>query len=127
MSALTIILIIVAGLVLLGLLGGYLATRRREHVQGGDFERHVAEADRALATARSADKGWDRARLEDAARSALTEAQPGAGIDELHLVLVDDRPGVEEDRAHFVAIGPGGERRVVLCREGDTWVAERVE
>jgi hypothetical protein len=42
-------------------------------------------------------------------------------------VLVDDRPGIEEDRAHFVAVGPDGRARVILAREGDRWIAERVE
>jgi hypothetical protein len=40
---------------------------------------------------------------------------------------VDDRPGTEQDRAHFVAVAPDSESRVVLTREGDRWVVERVE
>jgi hypothetical protein len=43
-------------------------------------------------------------------------------------VLVDDRPGIDEDRAHFVAVGEGGdEARVVVSREGDRWIAESVD
>jgi hypothetical protein len=42
-------------------------------------------------------------------------------------VLVDDRPGVSEDRAHFMAVGADGAARVILAREGDRWIAERVE
>jgi LPXTG-motif cell wall-anchored protein len=127
MSTVAIVLIVLGALLLLALLGGYLATRRREELQSGDFDRHVREADQALEVARSADKGWDRAVMERAARSAAQEAHPDASFDELHLVLVDDRPGVEEDRAHFVAVGPAAQARVVLTRRGETWVAERVE
>ena len=43
-------------------------------------------------------------------------------------MLVDDRPGIEEDRAQFVAVGDDGdEAAVVLAREGDRWSAERVD
>jgi hypothetical protein len=64
--------------------------------------------------------------MEDAARKAVAEARPGWSYDELHLVLVDDRPGVAEDRAHFMAVGDDGEARVLLARQGDDWIAERV-
>ena len=43
--------------------------------------------------------------MEAAARAAVGESRPGWTDDELQLVLVEDRPGVEEDRAHFVAVG----------------------
>jgi hypothetical protein len=65
--------------------------------------------------------------MEEAARQAIAEARGGWSYDHLHLVLVDDRPGTEEDRAHFVAVGGAGECRVVLARDGDRWVAERVD
>jgi len=43
-------------------------------------------------------------------------------------VLVDDRPGVEEDRAHMLAMGDDGEARVVLTRNQDgEWILDRVE
>jgi hypothetical protein len=44
----------------------------------------------------------------------------------LDLVLVDDRPGVAEDRAHFVAAGGGEDVRVILARRDDGWIAEHV-
>jgi hypothetical protein len=62
-----------------------------------------------------------------AARAAIDESRPGFDYDDMQLVLVDDRPGVEEDRAHFVAAGAGGQARVILARQGERWVAERVE
>ena len=65
--------------------------------------------------------------MEQAARDALEESRPDWPYRDLHLVLVDDRPGVEEDRAHFVAIADDREVRVVLGRQDDRWVAEQVE
>ena len=41
--------------------------------------------------------------MEDTARRALARAHPGREFTDLDLVLVDDRPGVHEDRAHFEA------------------------
>ena len=66
--------------------------------------------------------------MEDAARAALSASRPDWSFGTLHLVLVDDRPGIEEDRAHFLAVGEtGDEARVVLARQGDRWVAEIVD
>ena len=46
----------------------------------------------------------------------------------MHLVLVDDRPGVEEDRAHMLAMGDGGQARVVLTRDPQgEWILDRIE
>jgi hypothetical protein len=66
--------------------------------------------------------------MEDVARAALSESRPEWTYGPLLLVLVDDRPGIEEDRAHFVAVGDAGdETRVVLSRQGGRWVAERID
>jgi hypothetical protein len=65
--------------------------------------------------------------MEATARGALERERPGWSYSDLHLVLVDDKPGVQEDRAHFVAVGEGGEARVVLGRQDGDWVAESVE
>ena len=43
-------------------------------------------------------------------RETLEREHPGVAFDRIELVLVDDRPGVDEDRAHFEAVD--GERRV---------------
>jgi hypothetical protein len=127
MSILAIILIVVAVVVLLVLAGGLVAARRRHRaeLESGTFERSLAEADQALEQARAADRGWDRQVLEEAARQAVAEARPG-GEYRLHLVLVDDRPGVTEDRAQFLAVGDD-RVKVTLARRDEGWVAERVE
>jgi hypothetical protein len=126
-SVLVIILIVVGALVILFFIGGILAVKARARRQAGTYAEHVAAADSMLEQARAADKGWHRETMEAAARAAIAESRPGWDFDDLHLVLVDDRPGVSEDRAHFVAVGADGESRVILARQGDRWVGERVE
>jgi hypothetical protein len=128
MSTLAIVLIVFGAIVLILLVLGFLGARARDRRQAGSWEEHVREADAALAQAAATDRGWDRTVMEAAARSALEESKPGWTLASLHLVLVDDRPGTEEDRAHFVAVGQSGdESRVVLERRGDHWSAERVD
>jgi hypothetical protein len=126
MSTLAIVLIVIAVLLVLLFVGGLVVERRR--LNRPDFEADVASADRALETARAADRGWERELLDQAARSALAAERPDFGFDSLHLVLVDDRPGVEEDRAHLMASGSEGTARVVLTRDAEgRWLHERVE
>ncbi len=127
-STLAIVLIAGGAVIALFLLLGFLGTRARDRSQAGSWEEHVRAADAAFAQAAAADRGWHRESMDAAARAALEEHRPGWRYNDLHLVLVDDRPGIEEDRAHFMAVGDGGdEARVVLCRTGDRWSAERVD
>jgi hypothetical protein len=126
-STLALVLIIAGIVVLIVFIGGVLAVRRRDQAQAGVWEEHVAEADAALEQARALDRGWHRETMEEAAREALREQAPDHAFDQLHLILVDDQPGVDEDRAHFVAVGPDKDMRVVLTRAGDRWRAERVQ
>jgi hypothetical protein len=127
LSTLGIILIVIGVVVLLFALGGAAGVVKRSRAQDATFAEHVEAADSALEQARALDKGWHRDTMEEAARAALAESRPEWSFDDLHLVLVDDRPGVSEDRAHFMAMGSDGDARVILAREGDRWVAERVE
>jgi hypothetical protein len=126
-STLGIILIVLGVLIVLFIIGGAIAVITRSRRQDATFAEHVEAADSMLEQARAADKGWHRESMEEVARAAVAESRPGWAYDDLHLVLVDDRPGVSEDRAHFMAVGADGEARVILAREGDRWVAERVE
>jgi FtsZ-interacting cell division protein ZipA len=103
MSTLAIILIVFGVIVLIALVLGFLGVRARDQRQAGHWEEHVRAADAALADAAASDRGWQRETMEQAARA-------------------------DEDRAHFVAVSEGGdEARVVLARQGDLWVAERVD
>jgi hypothetical protein len=126
-STIGIILIVLGVIVVLFAIGGAIAVVTRSRAQDATFAQHVEAADSALEQARALDRGWDRDTMEEAAKAALAESRPGWSYDDLHLVLVDDRPGVSEDRAQFMAVGSDGDARVILAREGDRWVAERVE
>jgi hypothetical protein len=127
MSTLGIVLIVIAAVFVLLLAGGFAGAARRRRDQAHHYERNIAQADRALEQARAADKGWDRGSLEAAAREALAAERPGWQYTHLALVLVDDRPGIDEDRAHFMAAGEDGEARVVLVRRDSGWALERVD
>ena len=127
MSTIEIIVSVLVVLVVLFFLLGLLGTRARARYQEPTFADHVRAADEALEQARALDRGWHRDTMEAAARAAVGEARPGWSFDDLQLVLVEDRPGVEEDRAHFVAVADDGHARVILARQGDQWIAERVE
>jgi len=128
MSTLAIVLIVVGAVLLVLLVLGFLGARARDRRQAGTWEEHVRAADAALAQAAASDRGWQRDAMEQAARAALSESRPGWTYGPLHLVLVDDRPGIDEDRAHFVAVADGGdEARVILARQGGQWVAESVD
>jgi hypothetical protein len=127
-STFAIVLIAVAVVLAVLIVIGLLGARARNRRQAGSWEEAVRSADAALAQAAASDRGWHREAMESAARTALEERRPGWAYGPLHLVLVDDRPGIEEDHAHFVAMGDGGDEvRVVLSRQGDRWSAERVD
>ena len=127
MSVLAIVLIAGGVVVLLVLIGGFAAARRRTRAQAGTFDEHVAAADRMLEAAKAADKGWDRPVMEKVVKDAVSEARPGWKYEDMHLVLVDDRPGVTEDRAEFVAAGGGQQVRIALARRDEGWVVEQIE
>ena len=126
MSTLAIVLIVLAVVVLLLFIGGFAYSRRRLSEPG--FAQHVRNADQMLEQARANDRGWDRELLEAAARRALADDRADFQVDDLLLVLVDDRPGVEEDTAHMLAVGGSGEARVVLTRDpAGNWILDRIE
>jgi hypothetical protein len=126
MSVLAIILIVVGALALVFLVGGFVVARRRANRPGR--EEHIRQADHALEQARAADRGWDRSLIETAAREALRSSRPDFDPAALELVLVDDRPGVEEDRAHLLASGGDERVHLVLCRDASgAWGVERIE
>jgi len=125
-TTLAIVLIAVAAVVLLAFIGGLLGARRRDEVQAPTYEQHLREADHALEQARANDRGWVRGMMEQVVRDALIEDRPNVAFSQLELVLVDDRPGVEEDRAHFEAVSNDGRVLVVLARGEAGWIAEKV-
>ncbi len=126
MSTLAIVLIALGVVIVLFFIGGLLAVRSRARREAATFTEHVRAADVALEQARALDRGWHRDTMEAVARDAVAQARPGWSYEDLHLVLVDDRPGTAEDRAHFVAMAPDDQLRVILAREGDEWVLAEV-
>src|SRR3954468_11367943 len=126
MSLLAIIAIVLIVLLVIFFVGGLLGARRHAEANDERLGERIAAADRALEAARAADRGWDPILLEEAARTALERDRPDFHYDKLHLVLVDDRPGTDEDRAELAAIGDDGVIRVAVARRGESWVAERV-
>ena len=123
-STVGVIVVVVLALLVLLFAGGFIGAHRRRRALDEQLRVRIAEADRGLEAARAADRGWDRVVLEEAAREALQRERPDFSYDSLQLVLVDDRPGTDEDRAQMAAKGPEGELRVVLVRRGDLWEAE---
>lgn len=119
-------MIAVLAVPILLVLGGTVAARRRAAAGEDRLTARIKAADRALEAARAADRGWDPVLLEEAARVALERERPDFRYDSLHVVLVDDRPGTEQDRCELAAVGDDGVVRVVVARTGEQWVAERV-
>ena len=126
MSPLAIVAIVLAVVLVLFFVGGLLAARRRTAANADQLREHIAAADQALEAARAADRGWDPILLEEAARVALERERPDFRYDRLHLVLVDDRPGIDEDRAEMAAISADEIVRVAVARRADGWVADSV-
>jgi hypothetical protein len=125
-SVLAIILVIIGVLAIVFFIGGLVVVRRRRRDPA--IEEHIKRADRALEQARAEDRGWERELLDEAARRALETERPGFAFERLDLVLVDDRPGVEEDRAHLLAHGGEDSATVVLMRDAEgRWSAERID
>ena len=121
-----IVLVVLGAFLLLALLGA-LATTVRSRRRAGRFGTRLDEVDRSLADARATDRGWERGRLEAAARGAFQAARPGAEIRELTLVQVLDRPGTEDDKAVFRVVAADAQARVTLGRVDGEWVGEAVE
>jgi type II secretory pathway pseudopilin PulG len=93
---LIIVLVVLAILAVGGMIARAMITRRTEE----QFQARLEQANHDLAEAAAADKGWDRATLESAARRIYSE-QRGTEPAELLLVEALDRPGTEDDLAVF--------------------------
>ena len=127
MDTLEIVVIAVVAAFALLALGGFLVDRRRRAATEGQFERRVEQANRDLAAARAADRGWDPGRVEAAARAAFAERLPEKQLTALTLIQVVDPPGIEDDKAVFRAEATGAEHRLTLGRRGDDWVLETLD
>ena len=115
MSVLGVVLLVLAVLVVVLFLGGYVANARRRSAEAAALHARAQEADRHLAIAQAEDRGWERSGLEQAARDAYAQRSGGRVPQRLTLVEVIDKPGTKADQAVFDA---DGERLVLGRREG---------
>ena len=119
-------LIIVLAVLLVLVVGGVIARSMQLRRTQGAFRERVERANHDLAEAAAADRGWDRATLEAAARRFCAE-QAGTEPSELLLVEVLDRPGTDEDQAVFQIKADGRTRHLTLGRQEGEWVLEGLE
>jgi hypothetical protein len=117
----TWLIIVIVALILL-IAGGIVARTVQLRRSRPAFERTLAQVERDLVAAAAADRGWDRERLEAAARRIGAE-RLGSEPDELTLVEVLDRPGTDQDEAVFDVRAGGASHRLVLGRRDGEWVA----
>lgn len=121
-STFGIVLLVVLVVVVVLAAGGYMAMTRRTHAREAALQRELAQAEDALAQAHALDKGWDRARLDAAARAAAAARFGDAVVGAPQLVQVIDRPGVDADQAVFrIESSDGREHRITLGRAGGEW------
>jgi len=121
-NALTIILIVLVVLVLVLGIGGYIAMSRRTQSREGALLEQLRQAERELAKAHAADKGWDPAIVEAAARDAAQQRYGATDVRSLQLVQVIDKPGTDADQAVFRVETAGGEQTLTLGRRQGVWV-----
>jgi hypothetical protein len=114
---LIVILVVLLVLIVGGMIARALYQRRTE----AQFRHQLERANHDLAEAAAADRGWDRGRLEAAARRIYAEER-GSEPTELLLVEVMDRPGTEADQAVFQCGAEGARHHLTLDRRGDDWV-----
>jgi uncharacterized Ntn-hydrolase superfamily protein len=120
-------LIIVIIVVLVLAVGGFFARRAQLARTRPAFDDSLERVNRDLALAAAEDRGWDRERMEAAARRAFAEHGGGAEPETLLLIEVRDRPGIEDDQAVFRAEHAGARHRLTLGRSGGDWVHESLE
>jgi len=116
----TWLLIVIVVLAVLAV-GGFLARRALTRRTETQFRARLEQANHDLAEAAAEDRGWDRPKLEAAARRIYAE-QRGAEPAELLLTEVLDRPGTEEDFAVFSVEGEGRKETLTLGRRDGEWI-----
>ena len=121
MSVLLIILVVLAVLVLVLGVGGYVAMSRRTRSREGTLVEQLRQVERELAKARAADKGWDPATIQAAARVAAEQRFGASAVQSLQLVQVIDKPGTDADQAVFRVQTADGEHAITLGRTAGIW------
>ncbi|HEV7806882.1 MAG TPA: hypothetical protein VGO80_13750 [Solirubrobacteraceae bacterium] len=102
--------------------GGYVAMSRRTRSREDELLEQLRQVERELANAHAADKGWDPAVVEAAARAAAEQRFGASSVRSLQLVQVVDKPGTDADQAVFrVQTTADGEQTMTLGRSGGAW------
>jgi hypothetical protein len=122
MSVLATLILIVIVILAVLFVGGLIATGRRREAERDELRARIQEADRALALARAADRGWERSTMEAVVRATFAERSP-VEPRELLLLQVLDRPGTDDDEAVFRVVTDAGAEDVRLVRRAGDWVA----
>jgi hypothetical protein len=125
----TLEIVIIAVVAVFGLLalGGARAARRRHDATEAQFRARIEQANRDLAAAHAADKGWERERVEAAVLQAFAEQRPGVEPTSIELLQVIDPPGTDQDKAVFRVHESERSHRLTLGRRGDDWVFETLD
>jgi hypothetical protein len=118
----TWLIIVLVALAVLAV-GGFFARRMWLRRTEGQFRAQLEQANHDLAEAAAADRGWDRATLETAARRFYAD-QRGHEPAELLLVEVIDRPGTDEDLAVFHVGAEGRRETLTLGRRDGDWMLQ---
>ena len=121
MSVLGIVIVVLVVAVLVLGTGGYIAMKRRTQARDGKLVEQLQKAERALAKAHAADKGWDPAVLQAAARAVADKRYGAARVTDLKLVQVIDKPGTDADQAVFHVQTADGEETITLGRASGAW------
>ena len=121
MSVVLIVVCVIVLIVALLSVGGYIAMSRRTQSREGELLDQLQRAERELAQAHAADKGWDRATLEAAARTVAAERFGAADVGGLQLVQVIDKPGTDADQAVFRVHTSDGVHTITLGRSAGIW------
>jgi hypothetical protein len=124
---LIILIAVLVVLIVVLAIGGYVLVQRRAREREPELKARVAEADRRLAEAHAADKGWEPAALREAARRLFEQERPGVALRDMQLVAVEDKPGIEEDLAVFrFETDDGQVHYLTLGRTGEGWRLEKI-
>jgi hypothetical protein len=122
-TVLQIVLLVFALLVIALGVGGFVAMTRRTRSREDELLAQLSRAERELAKAHAADKGWDPALLRSAARAAADERFGASAVTDLQLVQVVDKPGTDADQAVFRVETAEGAQSLTLGRTGGVWGA----
>lgn len=115
-----IIIVLVLSVLVLGT-GGYIAMTRRTQGRDKKLLEQLQKAERELAKAHAADKGWDPAVLHAAARAVAEERYGAGSVTDLKLVQVIDKPGTDADQAVFHVHTADGEHAITMGRTAGVW------